>query len=207
MSTLANKFVTPEEYLEFERKAEYKSEYHDGKIYAMSGVSRRHDRINVPLSALLDRHLRGGKCEVFSSDMRVLVEASGLYTYPDLSVVCGQARFADGHFDSLTNPVLLVEILSPSTEAYDRGLKAAMYRKIPSLQELLLIAQERYEVQLYRRIPDGTWSVMDFEGLDASVELQSIGYTLRLSELYERLIGEQNDDQGANPLPPAEASR
>jgi Uma2 family endonuclease len=189
MSTLAKPFVTPEEYLELERKAEFKSEYHDGKIYAMSGVSRRHDWIDTQLAFLIARHLDGGQCDLFSSNMRVLVEASGLYTYPDLSVVCGEARFApaDSHVDTLLNPILLVEILSPSTEDYDRGRKAAMYRKIPSLQELLLIAQGAYEVELHRRGTDGTWSLIEVSGLDATIELTSIGYTLRLSELYKKV--------------------
>jgi len=188
MSTLAKTFVTPEEYLELERKAEYKSEYRDGRIYAMSGASRKHDRINAELYLLFGRHLAGGECEWFTANMRVLVEASGLYTYPDLSVVFGEPQFTDAHVDTLLNPVLLVEILSPSTENYDRGWKAAAYRKIPSLQELLLIAQMSYEVDLHRRNPDGSWSRIRAAGLEASIELQSIGYTLRLSELYRRVV-------------------
>jgi Uma2 family endonuclease len=188
MSTLPKTFITPEEYLGLERKAEFRSEYHDGKIYAMSGGSIRHDRILTKLCGLLDRHLNGGKCEWYSANMRVLVESSGLYTYPDLSVTCGEPHFADLHIDTLTNPTLLVEVLSPSAEAYDRGRKAAMYRKIPSLQELLLVSQESYEVELYRRAPDGTWSLLEAEGLEATIHLASIGYTLRLSELYERVV-------------------
>jgi len=191
VSTQANPFITPEEYLELERKAEYKNEYHDGKIYAMPTINRWHDAINTKLCSLLGQHLRGGKCEWFSSAMRMLAQPSGLYTYPDLSVVRGESLFADLHEDTLLNPILLVEILSPSTEAYDRGRKAAMYRKIPSLQELLLIAQDSYEVELYRRNPDGTsWSFLEASGLESSIELTSIGYTLRLSELYERVIAE-----------------
>ena len=190
MSTLPETFITPEEYLELERKAEYKSEYYRGKIFAMSGGTRRHDRINSKLSGLIDRHLTAGQCEWYTTNMRVLVQASGLYTYPDLSIVCGEAQFADSHIDTLLNPILLVEILSPSTGDYDRGRKAAMYRQIPSLQELLLIEQENYAVELYRRDPDGTWLLMEVSGLDASIELASIGYTLRLSGLYERVLGE-----------------
>jgi Uma2 family endonuclease len=136
---------------------------------------------------LIGQHLDGGKCEFFTANMRVLVEASGLYTYPDLSVVCGEPRFADPYVDSLTNPTLLIEVLSPSTEDYDRGRKAAMYRKIPSLQELLLIAQDSHELELSRRMPDGNWSLMAASGLEASIDLQSIGYTLRLRDLYKRV--------------------
>lgn len=187
MPTLARPFVTPEEYLELERKAEFRSEYHGGQIFAMSGGSSRHDDIVAQLSGLVGQQLRGKKCKWYTANMRVLADPSRLYTYPDLSAVCGEPRFADSHQDTLTNPTLLVEVLSPSTEDYDRGRKAAMYRKIPSLRELLIIAQDRYEVELYRRGPDGTWSLLEAVGLEASIELQSIGYTLRLSELYERV--------------------
>ena len=188
MSTLANPFVPPEEYLEHERKADSKSEYHDGQVYPMSGASRWHNRINAQLYSLIDAHLAGGSCEWYLSEMRLLVEATGLYTYPDLSVVCGESRFADDHIDTLLNPILLVETLSPSTENYDRGGKAAAYRKIPSLQELLLIEQKSFEVELQRRSPDGSWLLIGAAGLEASIELQSIGYTLRLSELYRRVV-------------------
>jgi Uma2 family endonuclease len=188
VSTQPKTFVTPEEYLDLERKAEFKSEYHDGKIFAMSGGSTRHDDIVAQLSGLVHQHLRGNKkCKWYTANMRMLVEASGLCTYPDLSVVCGKRSYADTHVDTLTNPTLLVEVLSPSTEDYDRGRKAAMYRRIPSLQELLIISQDSYEVELSRRMPDGSWSLLEAVGLEASVDLQSIAYTLRLSELYERV--------------------
>jgi Uma2 family endonuclease len=187
MSTLPKPFVTPEEYLDLERKAEFKSEYHDGKIFAMSGSSTRHDDIVAQLSGLMHQHLRGKKCKWYTANLRVLVEASGLYTYPDLSVVCGEPRLTDPYEDTLTNPTLLVEVFSPSTEDYDRGRKAAKYRKIPSLQDVLLIAQERYEVELYRRVAAGTWAIVEAAGLEPGIDLQSIGYTLRLSDLYERV--------------------
>ncbi len=188
MSTPPKTFVTPEEYLERERKAEYKSEYYQGEVFAMSWVSRKHDGIAVQLIFLAVQHLRGKKCRPFTAEMRVLVEPSGLYTYPDLSVVCGPPRFADEHVDMLTNPTLLIEILSPSTENYDRGRKAKMYREIPSLRELLLIAQDEYEVELSRRQADGTWSLMQVKGLDESIELASINYTLKLRDLYAMVI-------------------
>jgi Uma2 family endonuclease len=181
-----NRFLSPEEYLEIERQNEHKSEYCSGAMFAMSGVTRRHDRINTRLAFLIAQHLQGKRCEDFSANMRVLATPSGLYTYPDLSVVCEEPQFADGHFDTLTNPALLVEILSPSTENYDRGKKAKLYRGIPSLQELLFIAQDSYEVELYRRQADGTWSLMEAKGQDGVIALTSIGYTLSLGELYEK---------------------
>jgi hypothetical protein len=128
-----NRFLSPEEYLEIERKAGDKSEYYNGEMFAMSGVSRRHDRIATRLTFLFVQHLRGKRCEAFTANMRVLATASGLYTYPDLSVACEEPQFADAHVDTLTNPALLVEILSPSTEDYDHGKKAKLYRAIPSL--------------------------------------------------------------------------
>jgi Uma2 family endonuclease len=193
MSTLASRFLSPEEYLEIERKAEDKSEYFNGEMFATSGASRRHDRIVVPLTILIGQHLKGKRCETFSANMRVLATPSGLYTYPDLSVACDEPQFADPHVDTLTNPTLLVEVLSPSTEAYDRGKKAKLYRAIPSLQELLFIAQESYEVELYRRQPDGTWSLIEARGLESAIALTSIGYTLSLRELYERVLGDSEN--------------
>ena len=190
MSTLPKTFITPEQYLELERKAEFKSEYYDGEIFAMSGVNRKHDDIVSQLLLLIGQHLRGKNCRWHTSDMRVLVVPGGLYTYPDLSVVCGSRQFADSQLDTLTNPALLVEVLSPTTQRYDRGDKAKLYRGIDSLQELLLVAQDRYEVELYRRQPDATWLIVEAKGLESSIELTSISYTLRLAELYERVVDE-----------------
>lgn len=197
MSTLPKKSFTPEEYLELERKAEYKSEYYNGQIFAMSGASRWHDRIDSQLTILIGQHLRGQKYEAFTAGMRVLAVPSGLYTYPDLSVTCEEPQFTDPHVDTLTNPTLLVEILSPSTESYDRGTKAKLYRAIPSLRELLIVSQDNYEVELYRREPDGTWALIEATGLDAVVDLQSIGYTLRLSELYEKVLAHADEKAGS----------
>ena len=199
MSTLSKPFLSPEEYLAIERKAEDKSEYYHGEMFAMSGVSRTHDRINVQLTFLIGQHLRGKQCEAFTANMRVLATASGLYTYPDLSVACEEPQFADAQVDTLTNPTLLVEILSPSTEDYDRGKKAKLYRAIPSLQELLIIAQDSYEVELYRRQADGSWSLMEAKGLESAIALASIGYTLSLRELYENVLGNvENAVSGAS---------
>jgi Uma2 family endonuclease len=159
-------------------------------MFAMAGGSPEHTDIAVQLIALLWQHLRGKDCRVHNSDIRVLVETSGLYTYPDISVTCGQRHFVGPRKDTLTNPILLVEVLSPSTERYDRHDNLRMYRSIPSLQECLLIAQDQHDVELYRRQPDGTWSVIDAKGRDASIELTSIGYHLRLRELYETAFPE-----------------
>jgi Uma2 family endonuclease len=198
MSTLSSRYLKPEEYLEIERKAEFKSEYFNGEMFAMSGCSRRHDRIAVQLTLLLAQHLRGSTCEPFTANMRVLATPSGLYTYPDLSVACDEPQFADGHVDTLTNPTLLIEILSPSTEDYDRGKKAKLYRAIPSLQELLFIAQDSYEVELFRREADGSWRLLEAKGQDSKITLTSIGYTLTLRELYEKvsMVGQDAEAVG-----------
>ena len=190
MSTQSKTLFSPEEYLELERKAEYKSEYYNGEIFAMSGGSRRHDWIATQLSRLIENHLEGSACTTHSANMRVLVQPK-MYTYPDYSVTCEEPRYADDKVDTLINPSFLVEILSPSTEMYDRGVKATLYRDLPSLQELLLIAQDSYEIELYRREADGRWSIAKSTGLEASVELRSIGYTLQLRELYRKVIAHQ----------------
>lgn len=157
----------------------------------MSGASRRHCRVGARLTSLIEHHLRGRGCEVYTPDMRVLVESAGLYTYPDLSIACGEPRFADDAFDSLLNPTLLVEILSPSTSGYDRNQKSKWYRTIPSLREFLVLAQDAPDATLYRRAADGAWSVIDAAGTDAAVELVSIGYILRLRDLYEGILTPQ----------------
>ena len=188
MSTVSKTFFTPEEYLERERKAEYKSEYSNGEIFAMSGVSRVHDLIAAQMHVLVGQHLRGQKCRWHTSDMRVLVASTGLYTYPDLSATCEQPQYADAQVDTLLNPTLLVEIISSTTEDYDRGKKARRYRDMPSLKELLLIAQDQYDLELYRRQDDGNWILFHAVGLDAAVELTSIGLTLPLRDLYENVL-------------------
>jgi len=185
--------VTPEEYLEIERKAEFKSEYYKGEMSAMSGGNCHHERISMQLTGLVWQHLRKGRCAMYTANMRVRTPG-GLYTYPDLSITCDEAQFYDKEVDTLLNPTILVEILSPSTEAYDRGRKAELYRAIPSLRELLIIAQDRLHVELFRRVEGGPWLLSEADGLDGSVELTSVGLTLRLSELYETAIA--HDDTG-----------
>ncbi|MGO9255748.1 MAG: Uma2 family endonuclease [Bryobacteraceae bacterium] len=193
MSTLPRHFITPEEYLELDRKAECRSEYYNGEMFPMESASRWHARIGTQLVFLIEGHLTGKRCEAFPSHMRVLAAPSGLYTYPDLSVVCGEPQFLELQDDTLLNPALIVEILSPSTEDYDRGKKAKMYRAMPSLQELLFIAQDSYDVELYRRQTDGTWSLIGANGLDGSIELTSIQYTLPLRELYAKVVAHRDN--------------
>jgi Uma2 family endonuclease len=189
MSTLPNSFITPEQYLELERKAEFKSEYYNGEVFAMAGATRRHDDIVSQLLTSIGQHVRGKPWRMHTSDMRVQTPA-GLFTYPDVTVVCGKREFADSKLDVLTNPTVLIEVLSPTTEVYDRGRKGKLYRQIPSLRHLLLIAQDRYEVEGYDRTADGSWAFFEAAGLNAAVELSFIGLRLPLADIYAGVVEE-----------------
>ncbi|MEP7012390.1 MAG: Uma2 family endonuclease [Acidobacteriota bacterium] len=180
--------LTPEDYLALDRAAEERSEYLDGEMFAMSGGSREHALIAANLIRELSSQLRERLCETYGSDMRVWVEASGLYTYPDLSVVCAEPLFGpDGRRDILRNPTLLIEVLSPSSEAYDRGKKFEHYRAIPSFREYLLVSQESPLIDRFLRQESGIWLYSTARGLEAEVELSSIGARLALSEVYAKI--------------------
>ena len=187
MSTQPKTLLTPAQYLEIERKAEYKSEYHQGEMFAMAGATREHVVLAVRLASELNQQLRKRPCEVYNSDMRVRVSTTGLYTYPDVTVVCGEPRFADDQLDTLLNPALIAEVLSPSTEAYDRGRKFEQYRSIDSLGEYLLVASDRVHVDLFQRQADGRWLLQEAFRLEDALELGSIGCRLQLRDLYEKL--------------------
>jgi len=187
MSQQIKSYVSPEEYLALERKAEYKSEYLHGEIFAMTGASRKHNLIAVNTASSLNQQLRGRPCEVYVSDMRVKVAASGLYTYPDVVVVCGPPHFEDDYRDTLLNPTVLFEILSKSTERYDRIAKSDYYRALESLTEHFLIAQDEVHVEQYVKQGDGRWSLIDFRSVDATIELHSIGCSLALRDVYDKV--------------------
>ncbi len=189
MSTQPRPRVTPEEYLAAERRAETKSEYYAGEVFALAGASRDHNRIVIALIGALYRELGHRPCEIFGGDMRVKVSSTGLYTYPDVAVVCGEPHFEDRHLDTLVDPALLVEVLSASTEAYDRGRKAEQYRRLVSLGEYLLIAQDALRVERYRRQGEREWLLTEFRDLEDEVELESVGCSLRLGEIYARAPG------------------
>ena len=182
----ARSLLTPEEYLVRERKALTKSEYRDGRIYAMLGASREHNLITGNTLVELHVQLRNRVCEVYPSDMRVKVSASGLYTYPDVIVVCDEPRFDDTHFDTLLNPTVLIEVLSPSTAAYDRGEKFMSYQKLDSLCEYVLISQNSVCVEHYlRQVQD--WDLTEFRSLDDVFSLVSIGCELSLQTIYAKV--------------------
>jgi Uma2 family endonuclease len=187
VSTLPKTFLTPEQYLEIERKAAHKSEYYQGEMFAMAGASVSHNRLVGRLLREFGQKLRNGNCEPFPSDLRVFIKATGLFTYPDVVIVCGEPVLQDGRLDTLLNPRVLVEVLSPSTEAYDRGRKFEHYRSIESLQEYLLIASDRVQVDLYTRQPDDRWLLTSAGRVEESVALQSVECELSLADLYEKI--------------------
>jgi Uma2 family endonuclease len=187
MSVQEKELLTPEAYLALERAAPYKSEYFAGEMFAMSGASRRHNLISLNVGAELRTQLRHRPCEVYTSDMRVKVSPTGLYTYPDVVVVCGEPEFEDTTGDTLLNPTLLIQVLSPSTEDYDRGRKFEHYRAIPSLQEYLLVSQERAHIVQYVRHSEVSWLLSDTSGLDGAIALRAIGCEVALSEIYAKV--------------------
>ncbi len=183
--------MTEAEYLAFERASETKHEYIDGHVYAMAGASRQHNLISTNTVATLHFQLRQTPCETYQGDMRVKVQMGDLYSYPDVTVVCAEPQFADSKQDMLLNPVIVVEVLSPTTEKYDRGKKFRQYRQLDSMQEYLIIEQEKSHIEHYLRQPDNTWLLADAVGLDASLELPSIGCTLKLADVYQKVTFEQ----------------
>jgi Uma2 family endonuclease len=179
--------LTPEAYLAIERQAEYKSEYFNGEMFAMAGASPHHVLIVTNVPSELRWQLKRRPCTVYSTDLRVKVSTTGLYTYPDVTVVCGQPQFDDEHQDTLLNPTLIVEVLSQSTKDYDRGEKFEQYRTLESLKEYILIAQNRCHVEQFVRQPDNRWLLSESNQLEDIIELSSIGCHLALTEAYDKV--------------------
>ncbi len=186
MSALPKTSITPEEYLAAERAAETKSEYIDGEVYAMSGASREHTTIAFNIAGELRPQLRGRRCGGHLSDRRVGV-GSHAYLYPDVVVVCGEAQYEGDQLDTLLNPTLIIEILSPSTAAFDKGEKFDLYRALDSLQEYLLVAQDRCHIIHYVRQGDNTWLLSETRDMNARLDLPSIGCTLPVAEVYDNV--------------------
>ena len=187
MSSLAAQTIfTPDEYLAFERKATFKNEYLNGEILAMSGASLAHTRITLDIATELNIQLRDQACEVVTSDMRVKTCPKGAYFYPDVVVFCGKPQFEDNVFDTLLNPILVIEVLSPSTEAYDRGEKFTHYQELASLREYVLVSQDRIRVEHYR-LTDTQWVQTEFASNEDVLPLVSIGCELPLHDIYRRV--------------------
>jgi len=186
MSTQAKTFLTEAEYLELERQTEDRNEYFGGEMFAMSRGTAWHAWIIGNIVAEVRQQLKRKPCRVSPSEVRLKTPA-GLFTYPDVMVVCGDPQFADDRKDTLLNPVVIVEVLSPSTRDYDRGQKFQFYRSVPSLAEYVAVAQDTPHVELYTRQTDHRWLLTEFEDLGQSVELSSIGCVLPLSEVYDKI--------------------
>lgn len=194
MSAVPKKLYTAEEYEARERTAEFKSEFYRGEIFpmqgpdgpfGMAGAKFNHNRAKDNLLHELTVRLKGGPCQALTSDMRVRVQATGLQTYPDLLIACGKLEFADGKKDSLLNPSVIIEVLSDSTEGYDRGAKFLNYQKIPSLREYILVEQDEPICERYVRAPDGfTWLRTTVEGLDGSLTVATVNATIPMTDIY-----------------------
>jgi Uma2 family endonuclease len=187
MSSQTKPQYTPQEYLAFERDSQERHEYFNGEIFAMSGASERHNLITGNVFASLHTQMRNKPCKVYASDMRVKVSPTGLYTYPDIVALCGEARFDDEQQDTLLNPSVIIEVLSKSTEGYDRGEKFAHYRKIDSLIEYVLISQEQNRIEHYVRQPDNQWLMSEASQPQEELELPALQCTLLMSDVYDKV--------------------
>ena len=186
MSSLPDYYLSPEEYLSLERRAEFKSEYLDGVVYAMAGGSERHNLIAANLIITLGVQLRDRPCRVYPSDLKVRVPNSKKFFYPDVAVVCGETQFADEERDVILNPILVVEVLSDSTEAFDRGKRFSSYQQIDFLREYLLVSQGEFQVEHYLRQETG-WFYTKAAGLDAALALPALNCRLELSDIYNKV--------------------
>jgi Uma2 family endonuclease len=186
MASQPNPYVSPEEYLRIEREAQIRSEYLNGEMFAMVGASRAHNLIVANIARELTQQLKG-KPWLYPNDMRVRIPSAGLYTYPDVVVVCGEPAFEDEHVDTLLNPTLIIGVLSESTESYDRGRKFRHYQTVGSLVEYLLVAQDECRIEQFVRQPAGHWLYSDARSPEGGLELASIQCVLALREVYDKV--------------------
>jgi Uma2 family endonuclease len=187
MSTSAVKRQTVAEYLAFERSSDTKHQYYDGEIFAMTGGSEPHSLIGANLIRALGNALHGRGCRVYTGDMRIATP-SGLWTYPDASVVCGPPELEDDHGDTLLNPLVVFEVLSPTTEAYDRGRKFAHYRTIPTLRAVVLVAQDEPLVERFARQDETAgWLLSDCRDPAGRIAVPALGCELNLSDIYDQV--------------------
>ena len=184
MSALPKNKLTVAEYLTIERKAQYKSEFFNREMFAMAGANRKHNFIKENLIVELGVRLKGGPCRTVSSDQRVKVNRTGLFTYPDIVILCGPGEYDPAEEDTLVNPVAIIEVLSPSTEKYDRGAKFRNYQQIPSLTEYILVAQDEAVCERFVRLPDGSWALVSFVGLAATLALTAVPVQIALANVY-----------------------
>ncbi len=190
MSSPKPSYVTPGEYLALERKADIRSEFIEGRMFAMSGATRRHSLIAGNFYREISSQMRDRTCEAHMNDMRVKVSPTGLYTYPDIVAVCGEVVFEDKEIATLINPMVIVEVLSESTEAYDRGEKFAHYRRLETLREYVLVAQDKIRIEHFRREGE-EWILSEVSAPGATLHLGSIDCHVGVAAIYEKIDFEQ----------------
>lgn len=179
--------LNPEEYLAQERNATYRSEYIDGYVYAMAGGSVDHATISANLIREISNRLKSAPCRVCGSDLRVQIQKNGGFFYPDVSVICGKPEYSDKRNDTVTNPAIIVEVLSPSTESRDRGIKFANYRRLASLKEYILVDQNAPRIERFARTTDNAWLLTETSGLDTELEIAAIECRIPLAEIYDKV--------------------
>ncbi len=185
MTAIPHRLLAPAEYLARERAASFKSEYYRGEMFAMAGASFVHTRIKENLSIWVGGSLQGSRCQSLSSDLRVKIPSTGLYTYPDFIIVCDPPELEDDHGDNLLNPTAIVEILSKSTEGYDRGTKFDHYRRLQSLKEYVLISQHKPLVERFVRQSDDTWVLALFSNVDGDFNFASVPVRIAMRNIYD----------------------
>ena len=185
MNNLAYQYKTQEEYLDFERGASNKHEYYKGEIFAMSGNTLPHNQLQINFIGETREYLKGKPCKIFGSELRVHVPLNEWYTYPDAIIVCDEPQLQDEEFDTLLNPTVIIEILSKSSQSYDRGDKFSLYRSIPSFQEYILIHPDKIRIEQYNRQPGGSWVLTEFGQESKQLFIQTIQFALPLSQLYD----------------------
>ena len=178
---------TETEYLEYDLHSDHKNEYFNGQIYAMAGASEKHNVISMNISISIGLQLRNKPCQVYAGDMRIKVKSTGLFAYPDLLVVCPEKLFSGEKPDTLLNPIVIIEILSDSTESTDRGAKFAHYRQIPSLREYILVSQNSGKIEKYHLNASSKWELEETTEENTQIELHSISCVLRLEEVYDKI--------------------
>lgn len=187
MSAIAKTFISEQTYLEEERKALSKSEYYKGEIFAMAGASRTHNKIVASIILSIGEHLKGKSCSFFSSDQRVHNNQNTLYTYPDVTIVCGKEEYSDEEFDTLLNPTVVIEVLSPSTENYDRGSKFKLYRSIPSLKNYILVSSTEFGAEIYTHVQNDEWKLNTTKEKNGHIYISAIDYDLSLKDIYAQV--------------------
>jgi Uma2 family endonuclease len=194
MGLRALKYTTPEEYLEMEKNSIEKHEYIRGEVIAMAGASKDHVRINRNLVTEIGSFLKGKPCEVFGTDLRVITPFSESYLYPDAMIVCREPEMKEGCFDTLTNPSVIIEILSPSTSGYDKNYKLIYYMQIPSLKEYIIVDSSSYSVTTFRRMENGTWDIYTTTDINASHTINTIQLPLAMKDIYYMVLPEGRSD-------------